>query len=285
MRNINRTNVNIADGIKQAKKGLRKDKREFLEKNETTLKNAFADYDKKAIGNNLHTLSPLWKDKNDCSTAHDLYGSSRPIINKHWENLKSINCGGGTLICPICGLSEAKEMDHYIPREIMPEYSVHLSNLIPLCHDCNHKKSSLWLDERKNRIFFNAYFDTYIPYPLITCDISISSIDRRPQATIKISSSLDASIQAHAIIISTIEKLELMDKFQKEADVFFRKEIVRISEEYNLCKKSKKDFWDDRKAFYTGCLSSVSSWNFIERAVFEELVASHHFEDWVLNHM
>ena len=80
--------------------------------------------------------------------------------NYHWEALKAAN-GGKVLMCPICGLKECSEMDHYVPRSLFHEFSSHISNLIPLCHDCNQGKHDFWLNDEGQRCFFNAFFDTY----------------------------------------------------------------------------------------------------------------------------
>ena len=114
--------------------------------------------------------------------ANQLYGDDRPFVNAHWEYLTKAN-GGETIYCPICGMHECEEMDHFVPRDEsqFPEYSAHLSNLIPLCHSCNHKKSDKFLDKNGKRIFFNAYFDILIDRTLLVCDISISDKDGMPQ--------------------------------------------------------------------------------------------------------
>ena len=46
-------------------------------------------------------------------------------------------------LCPFCGgLGHAWTLDHYLPKAIFPAYSVHPSNLVPCCRDCNSGKSA-----------------------------------------------------------------------------------------------------------------------------------------------
>lgn len=42
--------------------------------------------------------------------------------------------------CPYCGLGEFDEIDHYLPKEHFPEYSILHKNLIPICGKCNKTK-------------------------------------------------------------------------------------------------------------------------------------------------
>ena len=45
-------------------------------------------------------------------------------------------------LCPLCGVSQASTLDHFLPKSKYPTLSVTPANLIPSCRDCNMKKSS-----------------------------------------------------------------------------------------------------------------------------------------------
>lgn len=46
-------------------------------------------------------------------------------------------------LCPFCGgLGHASTLDHYLPKANFPAYSVHPSNLVPCCRDCNSGKNA-----------------------------------------------------------------------------------------------------------------------------------------------
>lgn len=49
-------------------------------------------------------------------------------------------------------------MDHYVPKEEFPEFSVMALNLVPCCGECNGYKSSYWRDFGR-RAFINFYCD------------------------------------------------------------------------------------------------------------------------------
>jgi 5-methylcytosine-specific restriction endonuclease McrA len=62
-------------------------------------------------------------------------GPSREIYDK------LLTAAGG--LCPFCGgLGHTRTLDHYLPKAYFPAYSVHPSNLVPCCRDCNSGKNA-----------------------------------------------------------------------------------------------------------------------------------------------
>lgn len=61
-------------------------------------------------------------------------------------------------VCPICGGSKLKNLDHYLPKAKYPLLCVTPANLIPTCRDCNMDKGDVF-DTDYYSIPFNPYFD------------------------------------------------------------------------------------------------------------------------------
>lgn len=62
--------------------------------------------------------------------------------------------------CPFCGIGESSTLDHYLPKEQYPEFSVFPMNLVPSCAVCNTRKGDRILDERTMaRMFLHPYYD------------------------------------------------------------------------------------------------------------------------------
>jgi hypothetical protein len=62
--------------------------------------------------------------------------------------------------CPFCGLSESSTLDHYLPKELNPQFAIFPKNLVPCCPLCNTRKRDKVLDEETDiRIFLHPYFD------------------------------------------------------------------------------------------------------------------------------
>lgn len=295
MHNFNRNPISIDDNLGCVGKGLHYAQRAFFNAEKKQLKNAFLQYDACAVTNpvSLELLQPMWADavtdakvqkdakKEKRDRSFKLYDSDRPFVNEHWEALKREN-GGTLLLCPICGLKPCTEMDHYIPRSLFQEYSSHASNLIPLCHDCNQDKHDYWLNRKGKRYFFNAFFD-HLPSKIIDCGIFISH--GFPQARISVCAGLDAAKYYDAVVLRTIKKLNLLDKFQSAADTVIRSEIQRLKSDFLV---QSTNYHDDRKAFWNSRIMSYNEYvahpahfNFIEVEIFQALGASKEMKNWV----
>lgn len=230
MHNFVRPIVAIDEALSAVGKKLHSPKKDFFANNRNTLATLYHNYDIAAENDQLHLLQPHFSNNSDRQLAYGLYESDRPFVNNHWEAVRQMN-GGETIYCPICGLKECEEMDHFVPREVgkYPEYSAHLSNLIPLCHYCNHKKSTAFLDDEGNRIFFNAYFDVMPRRDILVCYVQTSPLDGMPQIRSEVNPSLNPANKPDQYILSTITKLELLPKFHSKAKLYFKREIGRLS--------------------------------------------------------
>lgn len=295
MHNFNKNPISIDDNLVRVGKGLHSAQRTFFNAEKQHLKNAFLQYDACAVTHpvSLERLHPIWadaptdtkaqketkKDKRDRS--FNLYGSNRPFVNEHWEALKIVN-GGKLLMCPICGLKPCSEMDHYMPRSLFHEYSSHASNLIPLCHDCNQDKHDYWLNRKGKRYFFNAFFDR-LPANIIDCTINISH--GFPQVKISICSELDAAKYYDSVVLRTIKKLKLIDRFQAAADAMMRGEIQRLKTDFlvqsTVYHGDRKVFWESRIKSYNDYVKHPEHFNFIEVEIYQALSSSKEIKNWV----
>lgn len=71
--------------------------------------------------------------------------------------------------CPFCGISETSTLDHYLPKEKYPEFSVFSPNLVPSCSPCNTTKRDKIIDDNTdNRLFIHPYFDQ-VPQECFLC--------------------------------------------------------------------------------------------------------------------
>ena len=286
MHNFVKSSKTIHEAMEAVKRGSHKGTRTFIETHEAELKKLYDDYDNKAVNHQLELLKPYWEEKtgdseaekkqkaNNRKSAHDLF-VHRKYYNDLWEELKRLN-GGKILKCPICGVENCKDIDHYVPRdeEQMPEYSVHYSNLIPTCHNCNNNKGTLFLSSSKKRLVFNAYYDNIVGKEILMCVICKSPIDSQPMVTIKQSPTLDPTDYVDSIVISTLglKSLGLMEKFQEVLEENLKKELVRLYER-------KGDNWDKISDDYLKYVKS-GAFNFLEVLLFREMSSSQIVHDW-----
>ena len=242
MHNFIKSDISITDSLNEVGFKLQNPKKDFFATCRERFEKLYSDYNEKAADDKLHMLTPEWGfktsdddiAKNDKiekrKLAYGLYEAGRPFVKMHWERLKTIN-GGATLYCPICGLHECEDMDHFAPRDFdkFPEYSAHLNNLIPLCHNCNHKKWNKFLGDNGERLYFNAYYDTLTDRNILVGVITISPVDGLPQIEVIINPILSNTKVPDKYILSTIEDLKLMHRFNEKAKQWLKYEMVRIS--------------------------------------------------------
>lgn len=65
-----------------------------------------------------------------------------------------------TLVCPYCDFGDCRQIDHFLPKKAWPEFSVHTTNLVPCCADCNQLKAQRHLGAFGTK-YLHPYFDTH----------------------------------------------------------------------------------------------------------------------------
>jgi hypothetical protein len=66
-------------------------------------------------------------------------------------------------LCPACGEDGTPNtLDHYLPKQTYPEFSITAYNLFPMCDICQGKKSTDTVNAMNERLFLHPYFDDFI---------------------------------------------------------------------------------------------------------------------------
>lgn len=60
--------------------------------------------------------------------------------------------------CPVCGIDPAVELDHHLPKSVFKLLAIHTRNLVPMCHDCNTTKRTVYGDDELTG-FLHPYYD------------------------------------------------------------------------------------------------------------------------------
>ncbi|ALS33053.1 hypothetical protein PTRA_a1912 [Pseudoalteromonas translucida KMM 520] len=77
--------------------------------------------------------------------------------------------------CPYCGIGEPTTLDHYLPKEEFPEFSVLSTNLIPVCGVCNSNyKGRIWI-KNGNRLFLHTYYDQFPDEYLLEASVTVTN--------------------------------------------------------------------------------------------------------------
>lgn len=116
--------------------------------------------------------------------------------------------------CPFCGISEAGALDHYLPKEKYPEFSVFAWNLVPSCAKCNTRKRTLIVDEGTNvRFFLHPYFDEIPTRIFLAVRVKLTAdallLDFRIRRPAGMSQACYSQIRSH------FNQLALAERYQK----------------------------------------------------------------------
>ncbi len=72
-------------------------------------------------------------------------------------------------ICPMCGAPRTSSLDHYLPKEHYPEYTVFSKNLVPACK-CNSSKGKKVTGSTAGlERILHPYYDDCLNFRLLTC--------------------------------------------------------------------------------------------------------------------
>ena len=144
--------TNVFDEIAAAKHQLR---RRRMQAARTEVLAAYQEYENAApeVGG-LHE-APLTDPQKE-AMQHAFTVETEPMTSLRGNLLKRISVAK----CPFCSISESSTLDHYLPKERYPEFSVFPKNLIPSCAVCNTRKRDRILIEGTNvRRFLHPCYD------------------------------------------------------------------------------------------------------------------------------
>lgn len=250
------------------------------------LKVYYAEYDAKTIPCKLEELQSHYTDATKREMLYNMYDRSRQYMVDLWDEVAKVD--GVLQMCPLCGKHEVTDWDHYIPRSVMPEYSMLVHNLIPTCTYCNGDKHGNWVENGK-RVFFNAYYDVMPDlHDVINIRIEISNDTDTPMVAVGLKPLSEKAPDNNRIVHSTIEKLELIRNYwQQQASRCMEKYVNTCINCVTAWRKHNpdmdmKELWLIGKELLKEDITTLPNIEFIERLVKEEILISEVFEQWVL---
>lgn len=184
--------------------------------NETYIKSRYNNY-----SDNLNRLEDIGGSSivsaDDREAIHSMFTSSFKEKMKNNELAQVYQeCAG---VCPFCSTGKLEEIDHYIPKEPYPEFTIYPLNLIPICNKCNKKKGEMFIDASGQRYFINFYSDNIDN--LMFLEVTISFDSTNIEKTTKVSFVADFSKITDGYLREIIEKhylrLELIRKYNEAA--------------------------------------------------------------------
>lgn len=294
MRNLTPCRMTALEGLDAFGKGLNSTVKKnpnpsytIYHAEKENLKLYYTEYDSKINPCKLEDVQSHYTDATKREMLYYMYDRSRKYMVEIWEEVAKKN--GVLQMCPLCGKHEVTDWDHYIPRSVMPEYSMHVHNLIPTCTYCNGDKHRNWVEDGK-RVFFNAYYDVMPDlHDVLEIKIELSADTCTPMVTISLKPLPEGTPDNIRIAHTTIAKLELINNYwQHQASRCIEKYVNTCINCVTVGRKHKADmdinlFWQMEKEVLVEDVATLTEVEFVERLVKEEILQSDVFEHWVLS--
>ncbi|MCK1453591.1 hypothetical protein IVB36_22630 [Bradyrhizobium sp. 35] len=141
---------------------------------------------------------------------HAFTVETQPMTALRGDLLKRISVAR----CPFCGIGESSTLDHYLPKEQYPEFSVFPKNLVPSCAVCNTRKRDRILDKGTNvRMFLHPCYDL-IP------DTAFLAVRARMKAdalvlSYRLTRPAGMALQTFQHLRSHFNELDLADRYRR----------------------------------------------------------------------
>lgn len=235
MRNLNAYNGNTNDFLDEvilSKKNSAKDPNYKRRVNALApnVKILFGSFDVAHNSKNHISLVPHGYANQDKTDLLKLYSPSNSRLVKLKNSVTTILDNRAMNTCQYCTIAPIGSLDHIVPKDEYPEFSVNPKNLLPACTTCNSHKGQYWKEGNKT-IFLNLYTDILPTEKYLFVDLDISSNNIQPTFALRNINNIDADF--FELLVSHFTRLHLLKRFKSESHKI-------ISELTNLISASRK---------------------------------------------
>ncbi|WP_455360778.1 hypothetical protein [Streptomyces sp. SYSU K21746] len=130
--------------------------------------------------------------------------------------------------CPLCERAQVCALDHFLPKNHFPEYSILADNLVPVCERCNRLKGDE-CDRADGLLMFHAYFDEFPDTEVLFAEIDVDN-------TVSIRYSLHPTDEIDNLTFERVKRqfdtLDLFDFYQMEAVAELTDQVDLYDETY-----------------------------------------------------
>lgn len=161
-------------------------------------------------------------------------------------------------LCPACGEDGTPNtLDHYLPKQSYPEFSITACNLFPMCDICQGEKGTATVNETNERLFLHPYFDKFTDVQVFC--LTIGRPFEAPH-TISLEPHPDLGAAQYALVARHLDKLGISRRYNH----FFKSEYIRL---LRLVKGIRQKGQNVRTQLDTFCEyalhKSVNSWGHV----------------------
>lgn len=228
----------------------------------------------------LYYTSPTFEDE-ECKSLLHCYNSPTAKLNE----LKALIRKNAIVIlkgkiCPYCLMDIANTIDHYLPKQEYPEFSVLADNLIPACSFCNEKKNDAWKNAKGDeRGFLHFYFDLIPTKTFLKAELDY----RKGGVPVMVYTIDDIALspQLANIVIFHFERLDLLNRYS-EHFIEVINDIIDYREEMDECKLSIEETLKYMKRHSKQLKKRLGN-NYWKALAFDAIIENRHFLDDYIN--
>lgn len=183
-----------------------------------------------------------------------LYGSPAEDA-AHAPILKTLRDRSLTL-CPMCGeAGTPNTLDHYLPKQDYPDFSILPLNLVPACDICQGHKLARYIGP-DGRLFLHPYYDTFLSGRVV--ELIIHPGYNAPRAELRCHPVVPN--EATALVTRHLEELQLHARFKAT----FKKEYIRVLRHARRMRDGNRDVPQAFKdLLHHAADRSINSWEHI----------------------
>ncbi|OHT44906.1 HNH endonuclease [Flavobacterium tructae] len=239
------------DDVLKAKNNSKKDPdyKKRVEILKPDVKNKYSTFETENIANNLASLTAHGYAGQNKIDLLKLYKYDNSVIQKLNEEVTTLE--GNRLIntCQNCTINEINSLDHIVPKDEFPEFSVNPRNLFPSCSKCNGHKSTVWREKNKS-VFLNLYLDNLPEEQYLFCNPTFDGDKITLKFTVENRFAIEQNL--FDLIYNHYTRLHLPKRFRKNSsDTIYElnKEINKYANKISkdeLIKTIKEDVMEEK---------------------------------------
>lgn len=124
--------------------------------------------------------------------------------------------------CPACGEDGTPNtLDHYLPKQTYPEFSITAWNLFPMCDICQGEKGTKTVNAANERLFLHPYFDQFMDAQVL--ELQIGTPYNAP-TSISVAPHNALAAAESALVGRHLDELNIAKRFNH----FFKSEYLRL---------------------------------------------------------
>ncbi|RZK25265.1 MAG: hypothetical protein EOO43_05950 [Flavobacterium sp.] len=178
------------------------------------INNLFDNYDSAFVANTLENLNPHGYVDPNRADLQKLYKYDSATLQMLKTTVTTTG-NGRKVQCQNCTMNEVNSLDHLLPKEQFPEFSVNPKNLFPCCSKCNSYKGALWRVDGV-RTSLNLYLDELpnVQYLFVNVEIGNNYVETE----FFLDNQNGINEDFFELISSHYNELHLLERFSEGAD-------------------------------------------------------------------